>query len=82
LVVEQACDVARSRDSLPHLWENALADRLLSFACIASHTEPTLCLEMRRHAFEARRELQKVSSDVWQMGLIRQLPEFLGSLAV
>jgi len=37
----------------------------LAFAHIASRTEPALCLVMSRHPFEARRKIQKVSSDVW-----------------
>jgi hypothetical protein len=36
----------------------------LAFASISSRTEPALRLEMGRHPFEARREIQKVSSDI------------------
>jgi hypothetical protein len=41
-----------------------------------------LGFEISRHPFKARGECAQVSSDVWQMGLIRQLSEFLGSLAI
>jgi len=38
---------------------------LLPVLVIASRTEPALRLQISRHPFEARREIQKVSSDVW-----------------
>jgi hypothetical protein len=41
-----------------------------------------LRLEISRHSFEARREISQISSDVWQMRLIRQLSEFFSGLTV
>jgi hypothetical protein len=38
---------------------------ILVFFGIASSTEPALRLKISRHPFEARREIQKVSPDVW-----------------
>ena len=83
LVVEHDRQIECSpRDSLPHPAKAPFrSPTYLAFVYIASRTEPALCLEMSRQTLKARREFQQVSSDIRQIGCIRQLSEFLGSLA-